>query len=103
MINAENLKDSSGTKPVGTFLLLTVKGDIHDIGKDLVRVMLEGTGFQVIDLGVNVEPEEMIVAIREHRPQIVGFSAFFDHDDSDHHYGRYPLDLDMLASVSGEQ
>jgi uroporphyrinogen decarboxylase len=66
----------SGAKPIGTFVILTVKGDIHDIGKDLVRVMLEGAGFQVIDLGVNVEPKTMVEAIREHRPQIVGFSAF---------------------------
>ena len=66
----------SGAKPVGTYLILTVKGDIHDIGKDLVRVMLEGAGFTIIDLGVNVEPSTMIEAIREHKPQIVGFSAF---------------------------
>ncbi|MEA3337343.1 MAG: uroporphyrinogen decarboxylase family protein [Chloroflexota bacterium] len=65
-----------GTKPVGTYLLLTVKGDIHDIGKDLVRVMLEAAGFHVIDLGVNVSPETMIEAIEEHKPEIVGFSAF---------------------------
>ncbi|MCO6449877.1 MAG: cobalamin-dependent protein [Caldilineales bacterium] len=66
----------TGAKPVGTYLILTVKGDIHDIGKDLVRVMLEGAGFQVIDLGVNVSPETMIAAIKEHNPDIVGFSAF---------------------------
>ena len=66
----------SGAKPIGTYLLLTVKGDIHDIGKDLVRVMLEGAGFTVVDLGVNVEPATMIEAIKEHQPQIVGFSAF---------------------------
>ncbi|MFW6098159.1 MAG: cobalamin-dependent protein [Chloroflexota bacterium] len=65
-----------GSKPIGTFLILTVKGDIHDIGKDLVRVMLEGAGFQVVDLGVNVDPQEMLKAIEEHKPQIVGFSAF---------------------------
>lgn len=66
----------SGAKPIGTFLTLTVKGDIHDIGKDLVSVMVEGAGFTVIDLGVNVAPETMIEAIRAHRPDIVGFSAF---------------------------
>lgn len=64
------------TQPVGTFLLLTVRGDIHDIGKDLVKVMLEGAGFKVVDLGVNVPPEKMIEAIHDHQPQIVGFSAF---------------------------
>ena len=67
---------AQGAKPVGTYLILTVKGDIHDIGKDLVKVMIEGAGFQVIDLGVNVTPEQMIEAIRRHQPQIVGFSAF---------------------------
>lgn len=66
----------SGAKPIGTYLILTVKGDIHDIGKDLVRVMLEGAGFNVIDLGVDVTPEEMVEAIRAHQPQIIGFSAF---------------------------
>ena len=66
----------TGAKPIGTYLLLTVKGDIHDIGKDLVRVMLEGAGFNLIDLGVNVSPEMMIAAIEEHKPEIVGFSAF---------------------------
>jgi len=64
------------TKPVGTYVLLTVKGDIHDIGKDLVRVMLEGAGFNVVDLGVNVTPERMIAAIHQHQPEIIGFSAF---------------------------
>ncbi len=66
----------TGAKPVGTFVLLTVKGDIHDIGKDLVRVMLEGSGFKVVDLGVNVSPETMIEAVKEHQPEVLGFSAF---------------------------
>ena len=70
------LLSAKDTKPVGTYLLLTVKGDIHDIGKDLVRVMLEGAGFNVVDLGVNVPAEKMLEAINEHEPQIVGFSAF---------------------------
>ncbi len=66
----------SGAEPIGTYVLLTVKGDIHDIGKDLVRVMLEGAGLNVIDLGVNVSPETFIEAVKEHKPQVVGFSAF---------------------------
>jgi 5-methyltetrahydrofolate--homocysteine methyltransferase len=53
-----------------------VKGDVHDIGKNLVNIMLEGAGFHVIDLGVQVAPEKFIEAIQEHRPDIVGFSAF---------------------------
>ena len=55
----------------------TVKGDVHDIGKNLVNIMLEGAGFEVIDLGVQVAPEKFIAAIEEHQPDIVGFSAFF--------------------------
>ncbi|HBY95890.1 MAG TPA: cobalamin-binding protein [Chloroflexi bacterium] len=66
----------TGARPVGTFVMGTVKGDIHDIGKNLCDIMLEGTGFRVIDLGVNVPPEKFIDAIREHQPQAVGMSAF---------------------------
>jgi len=66
----------TGAKPIGTFLMGTVKGDIHDIGKNLCNIMLEGAGFEVIDLGVNVPPEKFIQAIQQHRPQAVGFSAF---------------------------
>jgi methylmalonyl-CoA mutase cobalamin-binding domain/chain len=66
----------TGAKTVGTFLMSTVKGDVHDIGKNLVNIMLEGAGFHVIDLGVQVSPEKVIAGIREHNPDIVGFSAF---------------------------
>ena len=66
----------TGVKPVGVFVMGTVKGDIHDIGKNLVNIMLEGAGFEVIDLGVNVPPEKFVDAIREHQPQAVGMSAF---------------------------
>lgn len=67
---------ASGAKPLGVFLMGTVKGDIHDIGKNLCNVMLEGAGFEVIDLGVNVNPEVFVEAIREHKPDAVGMSAF---------------------------
>jgi 5-methyltetrahydrofolate--homocysteine methyltransferase len=66
----------TGAEPVGTFLMGTVKGDVHDIGKNLVDIMLEGAGFHVIDLGVQVSPEKFVAAIEEHRPDVVGFSAF---------------------------
>jgi 5-methyltetrahydrofolate--homocysteine methyltransferase len=66
----------TGAKPVGTFVMGTVKGDIHDIGKNLCNVMLEGAGFEVIDLGVNVPEQAFVDAIREHKPQAVGMSAF---------------------------
>ncbi len=66
----------TGAQMVGTFLMGTVKGDVHDIGKNLVNIMLEGAGFHVIDLGVQVAPEKFVDAIQEHKPDIVGFSAF---------------------------
>jgi methylmalonyl-CoA mutase cobalamin-binding domain/chain len=66
----------TGVESVGTFVMGTVKGDVHDIGKNLVNIMLEGAGFQVIDLGVQVAPEKFVEAVREHEPDIVGFSAF---------------------------
>jgi 5-methyltetrahydrofolate--homocysteine methyltransferase len=66
----------TGMETIGTFLMGTVKGDVHDIGKNLVDIMLEGAGFKVIDLGVQVAPETFVDAIREHDPDVVGFSAF---------------------------
>mgnify|MGYP000194139943 CR=1 FL=1 len=67
---------NSGIKPIGTFVMGTVKGDIHDIGKNLCNIMLEGAGFTVVDLGVNVAEETFVEAIKEHKPQAVGLSAF---------------------------
>ena len=66
----------TGAKPIGTFVMGTVKGDVHDIGKNLVNIMLEGAGFTVYDLGVNVPPEKFVEQVEEHKPDIVGFSAF---------------------------
>ena len=66
----------TGAKPVGKFVMGTVKGDIHDIGKNLCNVMLEGGGFEVIDLGVNVPVERFVEAVREHKPDFLGMSAF---------------------------
>ena len=66
----------TGARQVGTYVMGTVKGDVHDIGKNLVNIMLEGAGFTVYDLGVNVAPEVFIEKINEHQPDIVGFSAF---------------------------
>jgi corrinoid protein of di/trimethylamine methyltransferase len=67
---------ATGAKPIGTFVMGTVKGDIHDIGKNLCNIMLEGAGFMVIDIGINVSPETFVEAIREHKPDAVGMSAF---------------------------
>jgi len=66
----------AGIQKIGIFLMGTVQGDVHDIGKNLVDIMLEGAGFDVIDIGVQVRPETFIEAIREHKPDVVGFSAF---------------------------
>jgi 5-methyltetrahydrofolate--homocysteine methyltransferase len=66
----------TGAETIGKVVMGTVKGDVHDIGKNLVNIMFEGAGFEVIDLGVNVAPEMFVDKVREHRPDIVGFSAF---------------------------
>ncbi|HUZ27200.1 MAG TPA: corrinoid protein [Streptosporangiaceae bacterium] len=66
----------TGAETIGKIVMGTVKGDVHDIGKNLVNIMFEGAGFEVIDLGVQVAPEKFIAAIKEHEPDIVGFSAF---------------------------
>jgi methylmalonyl-CoA mutase cobalamin-binding domain/chain len=66
----------TGAETIGTVVIGTVKGDVHDIGKNLVNIMFEGAGFQVIDLGVQVSPEKFVDAVKAHKPDIVGFSAF---------------------------
>ncbi|MBL78362.1 MAG: cobalamin-binding protein [Acidimicrobiaceae bacterium] len=65
----------TGAKPIGTIVIGTVKGDIHDIGKNLVGMMLEGAGFEVIDLGINTDVEEFLAALDEHKPDLLGMSA----------------------------
>lgn len=65
----------TGAKPIGTMVIGTVKGDIHDIGKNLVAMMLEGAGFDVYDIGINNSVEDYIAALEEHKPDILGMSA----------------------------
>ena len=65
----------TGAKPVGKMVVGTVKGDIHDIGKNLVGMMMEGAGFEVIDLGINVEADVYIDALETHEASILGMSA----------------------------
>jgi 5-methyltetrahydrofolate--homocysteine methyltransferase len=65
----------TGAPKIGTVVIGTVKGDIHDIGKNLVSMMLEGAGFDVFDLGINTKVEEYLAAIEEHNPDILGMSA----------------------------
>lgn len=65
----------ANVKAAGLIVAGTVKGDLHDIGKNLVCMMLEGAGFQVIDLGADVDPDKFVSAVREHKPDIVAMSA----------------------------
>lgn len=65
----------TGAPKIGKMVIGTVKGDIHDIGKNLVAMMLEGAGFEVIDLGINTDADEYIQALDEHQPDILGMSA----------------------------
>lgn len=65
----------TGAKPVGTMVIGTVKGDIHDIGKNLVVMMMEGAGFEVTDIGINNSVEEYLAALEKHQPDILGMSA----------------------------
>jgi len=69
------LLTASGRQPMARVAIGTVKGDLHDIGKNLVAAMLEGGGFEVIDLGVNVSPDQFVAAVREKNAQIVAMSA----------------------------
>ena len=67
---------AAGVETIGRFVMGTVAGDIHDVGKNLCNVMLEGAGFEVIDLGINVPAQAFVDAIREMEPDVVGMSAF---------------------------
>ena len=75
MIKIKPMLLDGDMKQVGTIILATVKGDLHDIGKKLVGMMLEGAGFKVVDLGVDVTPEAICEAIKEQQPDIIGMSA----------------------------
>jgi 5-methyltetrahydrofolate--homocysteine methyltransferase len=65
----------TGVKPAGRIIIGTVKGDLHDIGKNLVAMMLEGAGFEIIDLGIDTAPERFIQEVKDKKPQIVALSA----------------------------
>ena len=65
----------TGAARIGTMVIGTVKGDIHDIGKNLVAMMMEGAGFEVINLGINNDADKFVAAVRQHAPDIVGMSA----------------------------
>jgi len=63
------------TKPFGKVVIGTVEGDIHDVGKNLVKILLEANGFEVVDLGVDVSSEKFVDAVKQHKPDIVGIST----------------------------
>lgn len=65
----------SGVKSAGKCVIGSVQGDLHDIGKNLVKMMLEGAGYELIDLGTDVKPDGFVAAVREHQPKLVGMSA----------------------------
>jgi 5-methyltetrahydrofolate--homocysteine methyltransferase len=65
----------TGVKTAGTFVIGTVKGDLHDIGKNLVGMMFEGAGFEVIDLGIDLDPQAFVDALKEHKASLFGMSA----------------------------
>ena len=65
----------SDVPSAGTYIIGTVEGDLHDIGKNLVKMMLEGAGFETVDLGTDVKPDAFVDAVREHQPKVVGMSA----------------------------
>jgi len=75
MAHIEPILSASGIDPVGKVIMGTVKGDLHDIGKNLCIMMLRGSGFQVIDLGVDTSPDDFIGAVEEHGANLVGMSA----------------------------
>ena len=65
----------TGAPPIGKMVVGTVKGDIHDIGKNLVCMMMEGAGFEIVDLGINTDADKFLAALAEHKPDILGMSA----------------------------
>ena len=75
MAHVEPILSASGIEPIGTVIMGTVKGDLHDIGKNLCIMMLNGAGFTVHDLGVDTKPEEFIEAVVEHQARVLGMSA----------------------------
>ena len=75
MAHIEPILSASGIEPIGKVVMGTVKGDLHDIGKNLCIMMLRGAGFEVIDLGVDTSADEFIDAVEEHQPSVLGMSA----------------------------
>jgi 5-methyltetrahydrofolate--homocysteine methyltransferase len=75
MAHIEPILSAAGVKPLGKVIMGTVKGDLHDIGKNLCIMMLRGAGFNVVDLGVDVSPDAFIAAVENEKPELMGMSA----------------------------
>ena len=84
MVILRPLLAETGARPVGSMVVGTVKGDIHDIGKNLVAMMMEGAGFEVFNLGVNTSVEAFRGALEEHQPDILGMSALLTYRGQRH-------------------
>lgn len=91
LAHLEPIFTACGIEPVGRLVIGTVKGDIHDIGKNLVGMMMKGAGFQVIDLGVNTTLQKFVDAIDQHQPQLLGMSALLTTT-----MGQMKLNIDAL-------
>ena len=74
----------TGAEPIGKIVIGTVKGDIHDIGKNLVAMMMEGAGFEVVDLGINCDVDKYLAALEEHQPDILGHVRAAHHHHAVH-------------------
>ena len=96
----------TGAEPIGKVVIGTVKGDIHDIGKNLVAMMLEGAGFEVFDIGINSDVDKFFAALDEHQPRHPRDVGAADHDDAVHEGGRRHADRkglrdDYIVMVGG--
>ena len=89
----------TGAKPIGKMVIGTVKGDIHDIGKNLVSMMMEGAGFEVINIGINNPVENYLEAIEEHKPDILGMSALLT---TTMHYMKVVIDALVEKGIRDE-
>ena len=75
LINPKLVEKHGQQKPRGKMVISTVFGDIHDLGKNIVKILLECKGVEIIDLGVNIPAEQIVAAVKEHQPQVLGLSA----------------------------
>ncbi|MBN1809511.1 MAG: corrinoid protein [Planctomycetes bacterium] len=71
----EPILAETGVEPIGVFMIGTVKGDLHDIGKNLVAMMVKGAGYKVVDLGIDVTPDKFVEAVKKEKPGVIGLSA----------------------------